>query len=150
MPFSGELLQVREEEKDWEGAAERLLHNFALSLLVPDEHYARVAEWVDKTNLKGRLVYFRIRPVSRSEAGNLHRDSLVRKLAIKPDSPFYDWLERELAHRFDVACCATQEQFRREARAITRADQIKDPGRSHSDIMGRCEMPMLLTCRKSR
>lgn len=131
MPFVGELLQVREEEKDWEGAAERILHGFALSLLVPDEHYARVAAWVDKTNLKGRLVYFRIRPVSRSEDGTLHRDSLVRKLAIKPDSPFYDWLERELAHRFDVACCATQEQFRRETRAISRAGQIKAPGERH-------------------
>ncbi len=42
-----------------------------------------------------------------------------------------DWLERELAHRFDVACCATQEQFRRETRAITRAGQIKDPSGRH-------------------
>ena len=47
------------------------------------------------------------------------------------DSAFYDWLERELAHRFDVACCATQEQFRRETRAITRAGQIKAPGERH-------------------
>ena len=131
MPFAGELLQVREEEKDWEGAAERLLHNFALSLLVPDEHYARVVAWVDKTNLKGRLVYFRIRPDLRSEGGSLHRDSLVRKLTIKPDSPFYDWLERELAQRFDVACCTTPEQFRRETRAISRAGQIKMPGERH-------------------
>ena len=65
---------------------------------------------------------------------DLHRDSLVRKLAVKPDSPFYDWLEREIAARFDVACCTTQEQFRREARAITRAGQIKDPtGRHEKD-----------------
>ena len=69
--------------------------------------------------------------VLAGELPNLHRDSLVRKLAIKPDSPFYDWLERELAHRFDVACCATQEQFRRETRAITRAGQIKAPGERH-------------------
>jgi len=77
------------------------------------------------------LVYFRIRQSSRGELPNLHRDSLARKLAIKPDSPFYDWLERELAHRFDVACCATQEQFRRETRAITRAGQIKASGERH-------------------
>lgn len=61
----------------------------------------------------------------------LHRDSLARKLSIKPESDCYDWLERELAHRFDVACCATQEQFRRETRAITRAGQIKAPGERH-------------------
>lgn len=131
MPFSGELLQVRDDEHDWEGAAERLLRSFGLSLLVPDEHYAIVADWVDRTHLRGRLVYFRIRQSSRGELPNLHRDSLARKLAIKPDSPFYDWLERELAHRFDVACCATQEQFRRETRAITHAGQIKAPGERH-------------------
>ena len=131
MPFVGELLQVRDDAHDWEGAAERLLRNFGLSLLVPDGHYAAVADWVERTHLRGRLVYFRVRHNSRSELPNLNADSLARKLAIKPDSPFYDWLERELAHRFDVACCATQEQFRRETRALTRAGQIKAPGERH-------------------
>ena len=41
LPFAGELLQVREEERRWEGATERVLHNFALSLLVPEAHYRR-------------------------------------------------------------------------------------------------------------
>ena len=131
MPFAGELIQVRDEEHDWEGAAERLLHGFGLALLVPDAHYKAVAEWVDSSHLRGRLVYFHVRPRKAGELPALHRDSLVRKLSIKPDSPHYDWLERELAHRFDVACCATQEQFRREARAITRAGQIKDPSGRH-------------------
>lgn len=36
MPFAGELLQVDAAEAAWEGAIERLLHNFGLSLLVPD------------------------------------------------------------------------------------------------------------------
>ncbi|HLF95723.1 MAG TPA: SbcC/MukB-like Walker B domain-containing protein, partial [Methylococcaceae bacterium] len=131
MPFAGELIQVREEERDWEGAAERLLRNFGLSLLVPDACYGKVAEWVDRTHLKGRLVYFRVRPGQRGELPSPHRDSLVHKLAVKPDSAFYDWLEREIGHRFDVACCATQEQFHREPKAVTRAGQIKSPGERH-------------------
>lgn len=129
--FTGELLQVREDERDWEGAAERLLRNFGLSLLVSDEHYAAVTEWVDRTHLKGRLVYFRVRQSARRERAELHRDSLARKLSVKPDSPFYDWLEHEVAQRFNVICCDTQEQFRRETRAITRAGQIKAPGERH-------------------
>ncbi len=96
-PFAGELLQERDDERDWEGAAERLLHGFGLSLLVPDARYRRVAEWVDRVHLRGRLVYFHVRPVRRGELPGRHRNSLVRKLSIKPDSPFYDWLERELA-----------------------------------------------------
>ena len=132
MPFAGELLQVREEERDWEGAAERLLHGFGLSLLVPDALYPRVASWVDGTHLEGRLVYFRVREArDRGAPPRLHPDSLVKKLSIKPDSEFYGWLERELARRFDVACCADQKRFRREARAITRAGQIKTPGERH-------------------
>ena len=134
MPFAGELIQVRDDERDWEGAAERMLRNFGLSLLVPDEHYAVVSAWVDRTHLKGRLVYFRVRAARKDARGDtsaLHADSLVRKLAVKPDSPFYGWLERELAHRFDVACCSSQEQFRRETRAITRGGQTKAPGERH-------------------
>ena len=131
MPFAGELIQVRDDERDWEGAAERLLRGFGLALLVPDAHYKAVAEWVDAAHLRGRLVYFHVRPRKAAELPDLHRDSLARKLAVKPDSLHYDWLERELAVRFDVACCATQEQFRRETRAITRAGQLKDPSGRH-------------------
>ncbi len=129
--FAGELIQVRESEADWEGVIERVLRNFGLSLLVSEAHYAEVAEWVDRTNMRGRLVYFRVRPSRQRDLPDLHRDSLVRKLTIKPDSAFYDWLERELSHRFDYACCATQEQFRRETRALTCKGQVKAVGERH-------------------
>jgi len=131
MPFAGELLQVREEENVWEGAIERVLRSFGLSLLVPDIHYPKVAEWVERTNLKGRLVYFRLRQQTRSETLPDHPDSLARKLAIKADSHCFDWLEREVAHRFDLVCCTSQEEFRREKKAITQAGQIKSPGERH-------------------
>jgi uncharacterized protein YPO0396 len=134
VPFAGELLQVRDEERDWEGAAERLLRGFGLSLLVPDRRYREVADWVDRGHLQGRLVYFHVRPHRLAEPPELLATSLVKKLSIKPDSPFYDWLEREVSHRFNVACCATLDQFRRETRAITRAGQIKDlAGRHEKD-----------------
>ncbi len=131
LPFAGELIKVRANEEDWAGAAERLLHNFGLSLLVPDESYAQVAEWVDRTHLGSRLVYYRVRRSTRLEAVSLHRDSLVRKLEVKPDSEHYDWLQAELNRRFDVACCDTQDQFRREPKAITRAGQLKGSGERH-------------------
>ena len=133
MPFAGELIEVRDEERDWEGAAERLMHNFALSLLVPEVHYARVAEWVDQTHLKGRLVYFCARPAKPADLPFAHADALVRKLKLKPDSPFYAWLEQAVWQRFNVVCCSTQEQFRREPKAITRAGQSKGGERHEKD-----------------
>lgn len=131
MPFAGELLQVREDEAAWEGAIERLLRNFALSLIVPDRHYAPVAEWVDRTHLKGRLVYFRVRQPVRRDALPDNPAALPHKLKIKDDSPHFDWLEREIGNRFDVVCCTSQEEFRREKKAITAAGQIKMPGERH-------------------
>jgi uncharacterized protein YPO0396 len=58
-------------------------------------------------------------------------DSLTRKLTIKPDSPFYGWIEQELARRFDYVCCDSLEQFRRERQAVTRAGQVKSGGERH-------------------
>lgn len=143
LPFAGELIQVRDDERDWEGAAERLLRGFGLALLVPDAHYKAVAEWVDRQHLGARLVYFHVRQRKASHGAGgtgLHPQSLVRKLVVKPDSPHYEWLEQELRQRFDVACCDTGEQFRREARAITRAGQIKDPsGRHEKDDRSRID-----------
>lgn len=131
LPFIGELIQVREDERAWEGAAERLLHAFGLSLLVPEQHYAQVAAWAERTHLGARLVYYRVRPLSPAEPPSLHPHSLVRKLSIQPDSPFYAWIEGELARRFDYACCDSMELFRREQRAITRNGQVKSGGERH-------------------
>ncbi len=131
LPFAGELIQVRPEEKAWEGAAERLLHNFGLSLLVPDRHYTAVAEWVDRTQLRGRLVYYRVRESAGTSMPDMNPDSLPRKLTLKPDSPFYGWIERELAKRFDYICCDNLDQFRRERQAVTRAGQVKAGGERH-------------------
>lgn len=131
LPFVGELLQVRPEEALWEGAAERLLHGFALSLLVPDVLYPIVSDWVERTHLGKRLVYFRLREARRPPVAELHPDSLVRKLSILPASSCYEWLERELAARFDVACCTGLDRFRREVEAVTPAGQIKRKGERH-------------------
>lgn len=131
LPFAGELLQVHQEEKKWQGAIERLMRNFGLSMLVPDEHYARVAQWVDENHLRGRLVYYRVRESKPGAPPSLHPDSLARKLSIKPDSVFYPWLEQEIGRRFDVACCESQQQFRREKRAISLNGQIKAAGERH-------------------
>lgn len=131
LSFAGELLQVREEARAWEGAAERLLHAFGLSLLVPEAYYTQVAAWADRTHVGSRLVYYRVRPGVASDRPGTHPQSLARKLAIQPDSPFYAWLEAELARRYDYACCESMEQFRREQKAITRNGQLKSGGERH-------------------
>jgi uncharacterized protein YPO0396 len=132
LPFVGELLQVRPEEGAWEGAIERLLHGFALSLLVPDSLHAQASHYVDRTHLRGRLVYLRIRESSvRTAPRSASPHSAVRKVEIRPDSAFYTFLERELTENFDYACCESIEQFNRFPRALTRAGQTKANERRH-------------------
>ncbi|TAL31288.1 MAG: ATP-dependent exonuclease SbcCD, C subunit-like protein [Spirochaetes bacterium] len=131
MPFAGELLMVRPDESRWEGAIERLLRNFGLSLLVPERYYPAVSEWVDRTNCRGRIVYFKISAKQSRGDEDLHPESLVRKLDIKPGSELSSWISAELARRFDYACCDSMEKFRREKLAITVAGQIKGAGNRH-------------------
>ena len=138
LPFVGELIAVLEHESDWEGAAERLLHGFALSILVPDEHYAPVADWINDHFLSGRVVYYRVPAMATASrdarrprpARSATRNPLSAKLDVR-DTPFASWVEDELASRADYECVATMEEFRRTLRAITRSGQIKGSGGRH-------------------
>lgn len=126
LPFVGELIEVREEERGWEGAIERVLRSFALSLLVTAEDYAAVSDWVDRTHLGDRLVYYRIKPDEETSwSVEAHDGDLPDKIAVKPDSRYRDWLEREVSRRFGYHCAETMDAFRRAPQAITRTGHIK-------------------------
>lgn len=131
LPFAGELMAVREEESQWEGAIERVLHNFGLSLLVPEEIYADVAEWVDSTNLRGRLVYYKIPTGKVKRPNQIIENVLSSKVLVKADSPYRDWLELQLHSRFDYTCCDNLEIFRKVKKGITRFGQIKGSAFRH-------------------
>ncbi|MBN2655945.1 MAG: hypothetical protein JXR86_02720 [Spirochaetales bacterium] len=132
LPFAGELLMVREEEKLWEGALERVLRNFALSLLVPEKLYEQVSQWVDETNLRGRLVYYRVGGVRKSQVTVDDSSSLTEKITLKEGSPFRDWLKEQLRSRYNYSCCTTLDEFRRRTgRALTMAGQVKGSAVHH-------------------
>lgn len=135
LPFAGELIQVREEAAAWEGAAERVLRGFGLSLLVPNERYGPVSEWINERHLGMRLVYYRV--PARLAAGGRRPvpgpETLFHRLDIKTDSTFYDWLEQELSHRAGHICATTMAEFQREERAVTVTGQIKESRRHIKD-----------------
>lgn len=136
LPFVGELLQVRPEAQEWEGAIERLLRSFGLCVLVSDDDYAAVNAYVHRTHLKGRLVYYRITDDGANGAKATQRevppDHVPYKLEIKQDNlTFYQWLRGQLVRQFKYVCCDTIEQFQREVRAITTSGLIKHGGERH-------------------
>jgi uncharacterized protein YPO0396 len=136
LPFAGELLQVRPDAAEWQGAAERVLHGFALSLLVPTAHYQAVASWVDRRHLGARLVYYRVPvnvTVSTPPDRAVGRPLLLDMLEVKPGSGFDNWLGSELARRANHACVEDASELRDAAKAVTRAGQVKDRDRHEKD-----------------
>lgn len=130
LPFVGELLQVKPEEASWRGAVERVLHGFALSLLVDEHHYGALAQHLNATHLGRRLVYYRtVRPDARPDRP-LAPDSLVLKLDVK-EGAHADWLRAQLRERFDYACVESVSAFRAAERALTREGQVKHSRTRH-------------------
>lgn len=136
LPFAGELIAVRPEHADWEGAAERVLRGFALSLLVADQHYLSASAWINDHHLGARLVYFRVLtardpvPATDTDPGVL---PLYAVLEIKDSSAFYPWLERELFKRADYACVDSMQEYRRAKRAVTRGGLVRSDNRNEKD-----------------
>lgn len=129
LPFAGELLEVKPDSKAWEGAIERVLHSFALSLLVDDADCSAVAKFVNSRNLRGRLVYLRMQP-HFGTLRPLQPNSLVHK--VKPATvPQAEWLSAELRAQFDYECAEDMEAFSRATKAVTKEGQIKQNSSKH-------------------
>ena len=79
----------------------------------------RLLHGLIKSDLKARLVYFRVKEKSFSSVNEYRSNSLLNKIMIKPDSEFYAWIERELHRKFDYSCCEDLAEFRKEHQSLT-------------------------------
>ena len=129
IPFIGELIKVKEDEIEWELSAEKILHNFALRLIVPDKYYNKVNEYVNSTNLKGRITYQRFRgftSLANMTNKNIAQNALINKLDFKPKSIYVDWLEDIITNQYNYACVTDLKEFSLyEEKAITKEGLIK-------------------------
>jgi len=151
LPFAGELLDVADEHSQWRGAAERVLRGFALSLLVSDEHYPQVAQWVnsrrlthrraDGTTAGSRLVYERV-SARRVRVQLAHDDGLRLADCLEVrDGPFAPYLRDELVRRADHRCATDVAQLREHTRAVTREGQVRSAERHEKDDRSRVDDP---------
>lgn len=134
LPFIGELLKVRESESKWEGVLERLLHSFALELIVPNAHYPIVSRYVNQNNLRGRLVYRKVdsdKPARRSDRQAKQGPMAYDKIEIKQETPYHDYLAESLRGRFNYLCSTSLNDFQEADRAITIEGQIKHSAVRH-------------------
>ncbi|EIP99295.1 hypothetical protein OpiT1DRAFT_03809 [Opitutaceae bacterium TAV1] len=129
LPFAGELLDVSGHEVEWRPSLEVLLHGFALSVLVPEDHYRRFSAYVDKSEFRRRLVYFQ---VPKGTGANVTLDSTKAygKIVIKPDAWCRGWLQARLFDDFPHHCAETMEEFWQvRGPALTRNRHIRGGAR---------------------
>ncbi len=138
VPFVGELLEVRAEEAAWAGAAERLLHSFALSMLISKDDQRRVARWVDETHLRGKLVYYAVDASMPSPAKDPGPQSILHKIS-RRQHPYAGWIHRELVERFDYTCVTNAADLAKGDYRITQKGQIRR-GRNQTEKDDRHEV----------
>ncbi len=152
LPFAGELVDVADGFERWRGAAERVLRGFALSLLVPQEHYATVARWVNERRLsylrddgerRGmRLVYERVPRRQIALRPSISSDGLLlaQTLELAP-GPFEGYLRDQLSRRADHLCAESLEAFSEATRAVTAEGQVRSGDRHEKDDRSRIDDP---------
>jgi uncharacterized protein YPO0396 len=151
LPFAGELIDVTDGFERWRGAAERVLRGFALSLLVPQDHYPAVARWTNERRLtyaredgttRGmRLVYERVphRHV-RLQPPAFDGLRLAETLDVAPGA-FERYLRDQLTRRADHLCAESLDEFREAQRAVTMQGQVRSGDRHEKDDRSRIDDP---------
>jgi uncharacterized protein YPO0396 len=129
IPFIGELIKVKDDEMKWESSIEKVLHNFALRLIVPPKYYSSVNQYVNSNNLKGRIRYDRFEDqdhLKNFKNKGFNERSLINKIEIKPKTQYYEWIENYLESQFDFVCVDNLSEFEQfHEMAITQNGLIK-------------------------
>ena len=133
IPFVGELIRVKDKEKDWENSIEKILHNFGLRLIVPEKYYKAVSEFVNSHNLRGRIVYHRYEELSSLRGFQIPPSScLLNKLEFNTKSPYADWVEDAINDHYNYACVTDLDDFYRyKENAVTIEGLIKSAHNKH-------------------
>lgn len=133
IPFIGELIQVKENEKDWENSIEKILHNFGLRLIVPRKYYKAVSQFINTNNLKGRIVYHKFEDTSSLRGFQISpTNCLLKKIEFNEKSPYWKWVEDMIFDQYNYACVSgLEELYNYKEKAVTKQGLIKSVHNKH-------------------
>lgn len=113
--FFGELLDIKLDERAWQGAIERALGGLRTTLAVPESHYPLVTRWL---NARHTGLHVRVQVVWTVNKPAIFKDNgFLRKLLWR-EHAYRDWLKQHLAG-FDLDCVPTTEELDRTPFSIT-------------------------------
>lgn len=128
-PFAAELISVKLAERRWQGALERLMGGFGVTMLVPAERLDEVRRLVDSHNLRGRLTYRPVRPVTEPARARLPGHAAGKVEAVGHE--FSHWLTNEIHRQFDFACVESADDLAGHPRALTLKGQVRRAGENY-------------------
>lgn len=142
LPFAGELVDVSDEHSEWRPAAERVLGGFAQSLLVDQDLYRAVSDWVNGRHLGLRLVYERVprHRVTLQSVNDTGGMVLAETLEVAT-GPFEDYVRSQLGRRASHLCARTMGEFREAERAVTMEGQVRSGDHHEKDDRHRADDP---------
>lgn len=108
--YIGELVDVSEEQRGWQGAIERSLGGLRTTLAVPGDCYSMVTRWLNARHT-GLHVRVQVIDSAKAVAGQavFKTNGFLRKLVWR-EHPYREWLKHHLA-RFDLQCVASTEEL---------------------------------------
>jgi uncharacterized protein YPO0396 len=118
LPFVGELLDVKAQERHWQGAIERAYKDLAVSVLVEDDKGAALSNYVNDNNLKGSFSFIRKVNNNHDALPTISPDLLSQKMEVK-NGDHKVWLEREIRRAYDYHCADSMDEFRRHEYSVT-------------------------------
>jgi uncharacterized protein YPO0396 len=134
LPFAGELMEVKTEFREWTGAVERLLHQFGVSLLVPERHYVAVAKFINERHLGIRFTFHRVPSQAPSFLLDFlgDRDRVPGRLNFLETHALAAWVKSEVTRRFNHFCCADVQRLKEVDYGLTREGLIRDGPTRHT------------------
>ncbi|SFB53667.1 Uncharacterized protein YPO0396 [Amycolatopsis marina] len=127
LPYAAELIDIVDGEERWRPAAEKVLRNYAMRMLVPDVHKDVVREFIDNNNMGGIVEY----SVVTATSAHRHQppvDVLAGKLTVDTNHPSGPWLAGQLARQFEHKCVETARDLEQHRIAVTVRGTVKLPG----------------------
>jgi uncharacterized protein YPO0396 len=133
LPYIGELIDVDSTHNEWRIALEKLLRTQARRMLVPNEHFSRVAAYVNGNNFGARVRLERVPAKTvRFTMDQPDARRAYARLRIKSGTAFADWLHNTLRTRFDHVCFKSVQDYEKHTgSALTIDGFVKDRGDYH-------------------
>ncbi len=103
LPYVGELLEVKPEERRWATAVDRVLGQLAQNIIVAPEDWRTVTTYVNDHRMRGRVVLVPARP-AHNVAPAVLPDSVPDKLRMDGSGPYAEWLLDHLVAGYSVLC----------------------------------------------